>query len=50
MGRNKWTDCVGTSGRVEWNRQRGIVKLALPGPKPHPKGFKMVDHYRGVDS
>jgi predicted nucleic acid-binding protein len=21
MGRNKWTDCVGTSGRIERNRQ-----------------------------
>ena len=21
MGRNKWTECVGTGGRIEWNRQ-----------------------------
>ena len=25
MGRNKWTECVGTGGRIEWNRH--IVTL-----------------------
>jgi hypothetical protein len=25
MGRNKWTDCVGTSGRIERNRQVGAI-------------------------
>jgi hypothetical protein len=28
MGRNKWTDCVGTSGRIERNRHYGMELLA----------------------